>query len=223
MKRSDVDQTSIDERDVEHVLQALTDGEEVQVLEVNQDTGIRFITNNMVVRTLAAALNFSGDLVRALYKAIPASTTADTGVSVTTSDIIADGIVDTDEDDALSGISTSSPPNSIESVVVDLPDRMEDNYNHVKEVVVVSSDPLDEYVSGLNVEALASEARESGALVVDIALGRVFTPDAMHEFGIDGMQPVIDSHGLYSVSYTAESSIGASWQKIKAELAGQVF
>ncbi len=75
MKRSDIDQTSGDERDVEHVLQALTtasgvesDGE-VQVLEVNQDTGIiRFITNNMVVRTLATALNFSGDLVRAIYR-----------------------------------------------------------------------------------------------------------------------------------------------------------
>lgn len=209
MKRSDVDQTSSDERDVEHVLQALTaasgveaDGEEVQVLEVNQDTGIvRFITGNMVVRTLATALNFSGDLVRSIFRAMPSitgSSTADIDVSVTTGDIMVDGTVDTYEDEALSGISTSLPPTSIESVVLDLPDRMEDDDDHVEEVVVVSSDPLDEYVSGLNVEALASEAQESDALVVDSALGRVFTPDAMHEFGIDGMQPVIDSHGLYS-------------------------
>lgn len=65
MKRSDVDQTSNDKRNVEHVLQALTaasgveaDGE-VQVLEVNQDTGIiRFITDNMVVRTLIYCTKF---------------------------------------------------------------------------------------------------------------------------------------------------------------------
>ena len=235
MKRSDIDQTPSDERDVEHVLQALTAasgveaGGEVQVLEVNQDTGIiRFIANNIVVRTLATALNYSGDLVRrAIYRAIPtissSSTTADTDGSVTTSDIMVDGIVETDEDETLSEVSTSSAPTSTESIVANLSDRQEDDDDHVEEVVVLSTDPLDEYVSELNVEALASKARESGALVVDSALGRVFTPNAMHELGIDGMQPVTDSHGLYSVSHTTKSSRGVSRQQSNAELAGQVL
>ena len=223
MKRSDLDQTT---RDVEHVLQALaaasgveSDGE-VQVLEVNQDTGIiRFITDNMVVRTLATALNFSGDLVRAIYRAIPSISISDT--ADTASDIITGSSVD--EDEALSEVSTSSLPTSTESIDADLSDRMEDDDDHVEEVVVLSTDPLDEYVSSLNVAALASEARESGALVVDSALGRVFTPDAMHELGIDGMQPVTGSHGLYSVSCTTKSSRGASRKQINAELAGQVL
>lgn len=239
MKRSDRDQMTSNESEVEHVLQALTaasgvetDGE-VQVLEVDQDTGIiRFITDNMVVRTLSTALNFSGNLVRALYRAIPAaisigSTTADTDGSVTTSDIMVDSTVDTDEDEALSEVSTSSAPTSTESIVSNLSDRQEDDDDHVEEVVVVSRDPLDEYVSELNVAALASEAREkareSGALIVDSALGRVFTPNAMHELGIDGMQPVTGSHGLYCVSSTTKSSRGASRKQINAELAGQVL
>lgn len=226
MKRSDIDQTSGDERDVEHVLQALTtasgvesDGE-VQVLEVNQDTGIiRFITNNMVVRTLATALNFSGDLVRAIYRAIPSISVSD--AADTTDDIITGSSVD--EDEALSEVNTSSLPTSTESIAADLSDRMEDDDDHVEEVVVSPTDPLDDYVSSLNVEALASEARESGALALDSALGRVFTPDAMHELGIDGMQHVPESHGLYRVSHTAKSSIGASRQKMNAKLAGQVL
>ena len=226
MKRSDIDQTSGDERDVEHVLQALTtasgvesDGE-VQVLEVNQDTGIiRFITNNMVVRTLATALNFSGDLVRAIYRAIPSIGISDN--ADTTGDIITGSSVG--EDEALSEVSASSLPTSTESIAADLSNRMEDDDDHVEEVVVSHTDPLDDYVSSLNVEALASEARESGVLAVDSALGRVFTPDAMHELGIDGMQHVPESHGLYRVSHTAKSSIGASRQKMNAKLAGQVL
>ena len=172
----------------------------------------------MVVRTLATALNFSGDLVRAIYRAIPSISISDT--ADTTGDIIAGGSMYKDE--ALNGINTDSPPPASESLVTDLSDRKEDDDGDA-EVVVLSSDPLDDYVSGLNVEALASEARESGALVVDSALGRGFTPDAMHELGIDGMQPVPESHGLYRVSHTAKSSIGASRQKMNAKLAGQVL
>lgn len=234
MKKSTPDtksKTDDNERGVEHVLQALTTASgietdmRVQVQEINQNTRIvSFLANNVVVRSFATALTFSGKLVKAIYRALPSVTSSTTiDDSVTTSTVTVNNDLDTDDigdksDDSADLLLTT------QSIVLDPSDGAEEEDNDA-EIVVVStatSDPLDKYVSELNVTALTREARESGALVVD-TLGRVFTPEAIQELGIGNMQPIDDSHGLYRTCHTALSSRGAKRVEINAELAGQVL
>lgn len=237
--------------EVEQVLQALTTASgveaehEVHVLEVNQDTGfVRFIVDRAIVKPLASALNFSGELVKTIYRALPSLTGSsritesvpedsedDTDPQPSTQTIALDLSYEVDGEDvdnsAISETSNSSfsSDRSIDQlpkiVVLDLPDEIEDQ--DVGDSASSIQDPLAEYVSKLNVAALTQEAQEGGSLVADSVLGKVFTPNAMKEFGIDGMQLVDNSHGVYTTSHTAQSSRGAKLVQTTSELAGQVL
>lgn len=237
--------------EVEQVLQALTTAsgietdQEVRVLEVNQDTGfVRFIVDRAIVKPLASALNFSGELVKTIYRALPSLTGSsritesvpedsedDTDPQPSTQTIALDLSYEVDGEDvdnsAISETSNSSfsSDRSIDQlpkiVALDLPDEMEDQ--DAGDSASSIQDPLAEYVLKLNVAALTQEAQEGGSLVVDRVLGKVFTPNAMKEFGIDGMQFVDNSHGVYITSHTAQSSRGAKLEQTTSELAGLVL
>ena len=87
-------------------------------------------------------------------------------------------IVDLDEDDVLSKVDTSSPPISTESFAVDLSDIKKDDDSDAE--VIVSTNPLDEYLTALNPKELTSKkgTRKQCISSNDSKLGMVFIPGA---------------------------------------------